>query len=496
MPGDTRMASTHKLGEGVEGAMLADTPMGRWESYRYSVPATPFDTATGFNEGPAAWANIYGQTRRFFPLVAAGQPQVVWQDAGDNDRIYLTALGTDLREAKTVELPNAAREKLAAATSDGQGAIFYLTIQRGGDKEDRARGIHLLKADPSGQVLTQATLNGAKTGADAMDVGDFGEFVADMAVSNGQLALMLARRLHRGADGLQHQSGGAWVFDAGTLQQVKSHGQTSGHSFGNFVMPAKDAGFLGLELGDSYPRGVQVHAIDATGVKSRVVYSFKTKHGDTPQSPDGKRWPPYPEASLGGKPAYKWSNDNSTYTELGGLVQTDSGLTAVFAGETDPSGRAMQNARVGGFHNDPRNIGLVKVRRDLDVEPSAILSSGVDETGGYFAFNGTWNEVRNKGIVWLTKYTDKDAQNASRVKAAPLPDGNILVVWEVWTADSYVSTWAMKVSDTGATLAAPYELGPQVRLARQDDPLVVDGRVLLVAGDAAGKELVVTVLTP
>ena len=48
-----------------------------------------------------------------------------------------------------------------------------------------------------------------------------------MAYSGGKLGLMLARRILRREDGLQHQSGSAFVFDAETLAMDAKLGQTS-----------------------------------------------------------------------------------------------------------------------------------------------------------------------------------------------------------------------------------------------------------------------------
>ena len=66
-----------------------------------------------------------------------------------------------------------------------------------------------------------------------------------MRLANGQLGIMVARRLHRGGDGLQHQSGVALVYQADTLALVENLGQTSGHSFDNVLITNQAGEFAG-----------------------------------------------------------------------------------------------------------------------------------------------------------------------------------------------------------------------------------------------------------
>jgi hypothetical protein len=67
----------------------------------------------------------------------------------------------------------------------------------------------------------------------------------------------------QGSDGLNHQGAFAAVFDAKTLKIIKSYGQTSGHSFSNSLIANKrDGGFIGMDLGDNYPRGIHHWVFD------------------------------------------------------------------------------------------------------------------------------------------------------------------------------------------------------------------------------------------
>lgn len=69
---------------------------------------------------------------------------------------------------------------------------------------------------------------------------------------------------------------------------------------------------MNVDLGDNYPRGIVLHV----NRKEKMIYSFKTEHGDKPQNSAGVPFPLYDEISTAEKQFYKWSNDNNVYTEL------------------------------------------------------------------------------------------------------------------------------------------------------------------------------------
>lgn len=215
-----------------------------------------------------------------------------------------------------------------------------------------------------------------------------------MAYKNGQVALFFARRLNKSKDGLNHQSGWAVLFDAKTLNVTKNFGQTSGHSFDNFLSTNTAGEFVGIDLGDNYPRGIHLHkfATSSDRIQDRVVYSFKTYHGTKGTSPAGRPYPRYDEISTAQQTFYKWSNDNGTYTELGGVVEVSDGYLVIFAGEPDPRGKSINNARATGEKFcDARNLGFVKVRKDYENAQSlqeAIISQGISEKGTFYDFGG------------------------------------------------------------------------------------------------------------
>jgi len=515
-PASTETSPFHALGEGVEGATIATTPVGRHVQLRYTVPGKPFDTERDFVAGPADPLNIYGQNRAFFDVTDGTRSGVVWQSR-DNGAVFVTWFGSDPATSETRALPAQTGAVLAAATSDTGGAIYTFMIQAGNgacprsDREatppvcnnDVTRVGTLFKADANGNELERHSPDMGPTGLDVVEFGRLvsTHWVADMQFANGLLGVMLGRRTHMAADGLNHQAGVAVVFDANTLELSRNHGQTSGHSWENVLTLDAAANFLGIDLGDNFPRGVQLHRFDAANKGNRVLYTYKTLHGQTPNNPAGAVFDVFTEISDGGTTFYKWSNDNRTYTELGGVLDTPRGILAVFSSERS----GLDNRRAIQAHNDPRNLALMIVRRDFEnassdpdnptvVTDDLVLSqSDYTVTGGYFTFTGDRRLQRNTNVVWLTDYADT-SRNASRVKMHPLDDNEALILWELWGPRAYKGTFAMSVRSDGTVSQSPVELSRLFRLNRRDDVFDHTGHIYSVAGDGASRQLILNVL--
>ncbi len=493
-----------ELGIDVHGKNIGPTVLGQRVQVIVGVSDTPYDTATGFKAGPAAHLNRYGQSRRFFPVfdnsdTGKGNIGVVWQ-APTSGRIYATWVGDSLVGNDTVELQRPPKTALAAATSDDKGTIYYLCIEEG-DHKSGTKKVWMLAAGPDGARDNE--LDGSKA---TLNITQFGSAKgssnqAALVYSGGDLGLIVARKMHKAKDGLNHQGAIAAVIDAKTLQIRKKLGQTSSHSFEVFLDKAHDGRFIGIDLADNYPRGVHLHRFDAAKRHSRVVYTFKTKHGTKANNPAGKKYDAYVKTASG-KQLYKWSNDNSTYTELGGVVHTGKGLLVVFASEADK----LDNAKALALHNAPRNLATVLVRPDFETVAKGKGASWVSDElmlsksdytmeGGYYSFGGKWLSQRNSGVAWHTDYTNKN-DNCSRVKIANLLADGVAVLWERWTAKSYVETHAMILGGDGSVMAKPQSLGKKLRLGRREDPFVSKQRAVVVSGDAKAKALVFDVFLP
>lgn len=470
----------------VEGARIKKTTLGNIFKYRYQVDYTPFDRSVNGSN-----------TRQFFLFKEnENTVSVIWQDKVKQD-ILLSRFGKDLKSETNIKLTNPLDAQLIAVTKDKSGNYYYLTVE---NKKSNALSdvVTIYKVDTNGQIIVKSQPETSKSG---LNIFRFGNYMADLEYLDGQLGLFIARTMHKSGDGLNHQGGIAVVFDANNLEVIKNFGQTSGHSFDNYLTHNSNGEFVGIDLGDNYPRGIHLHKFTSTQRKSKIIYTFKTEHGSSARSPAGKTYSAYSEISGLGKKYYKWSNDNGTYTSLGALIETGDGYVVLFTGEPDPNGKSINNARAGGKNQDSRNIGFIKIVKDFEnssghgniVSDDLVLSKGITESGGFYTFGGRWSEQRNTGVQWLTNYKTKSVESAINLKAIKLKNENILLLWEKHSINGYnsqySSTFMMKIDKNGKKLNDPIDIGSHVRLNRRDELLRIGNKVFLVSGNKKEKKL-------
>ncbi len=490
VPGKSGLNAYHKLNDRTEGAFIRKTPWGRFEKFRISTGGRPFDTESDFTDGPVEHGNIYGIHRQSFFLPGPGdRATILYQDKSEG-KIIAIHLDAGLRAVSEVILSVSKNDVLAAAANDAVGNIYVMRIGTG--KGD-ARPVRLQKFSPEGRLLVEKLHDSSKQALNLYAYSDGivkAPAVTSMAYADGTLGVILSRTMHKSGDGLNHQGAIAVTFDAATLALVKNHGQTSGHSFGNFLF-AEGKGFVGIDLGDNYPRGVHLHRFDRDKRNARVVFTFKTQHGNSPANAAGRVFPEYPEISTPAKRFYQWSNDNRTYTEIGGIAPTDKGYLILFATEL-PS---LANARASEALNDPRNLAVIHVRRDFEtvkqngnfVLDEIMVWKAQATEGQFYDFGGKLNAQRNSGVMQLTSYKS-NTQNVSRPRLIRVGANRNLVLYEEWSARSYLSTHALEFDDNGKVTRS-IELGPIWRLNRQDDIYVHRGRLISLSGAAADKKM-------
>ena len=487
-------ALPHLTGK-ISGGILLKQDNLTLSLLEYPQTGTPFDTATGFPHGPASHKNQYSYTRQFFTFHhPAGGIGIVWQEP-EKRTIHLNWLGKNFLQPFETALPSRANERLLAACMGLQGEIYYLcgtTGKRSEFKDRSTKSGTLRKVSRAGKLLKEQSLNTHKNG---LNVTHFGTYPHSLAISGHQLALILSRQMHQSGDGLYHQGAISAVFDTHSLKLTKNHGQTSGHSFDNVLHVDRRGNFLALDLGDNFPRGLHLHRFNASKRHSQVVSTFKTAHSKKDKK---GRISKYPELSKPGAPRYKWSNDNSCYTELGGVLETDHGFVVIFAGERSPEGPVLDNRHATSRHSDPRNLALVVVDKNFHtiprvegrlIPPGTILSKGLDEEGGFYNFKGDWSPQNHSGIVWLTDYEDKNQQNASRIKTTQLADGSMIILWEEWTGHAYRNTWVLRIACDGQVRDSAVNLGKSLRLGRREDPIAVGNKIFLVSGRKSNSAL-------
>jgi len=430
--------------------------------------------------------------KQFFIVYDYDNEGVVWQDPTTLS-VFVTWFNK--LSSDTVKLPNPTSSPyvLEAAAGNNKGEIAFIVGKRyPGATKTTPSSLKGFKVDKNGKILVEKdydTTNN-KEYEEYKPFNIFENFRSGASMvwntETNEIGFIIAKKALRGNDGLNHQAGIAVVLNADDMTVIANKGQTSGHSFANSLQVGANGKFFGADLGDNFPRGINIQEFDSEKKKSKLVYRFKTRHATKPTYTSAV----YEEISTNEKTYYKQSNDNNVYTEIAHNaaieVNNASAVLVIFAGEK-PS---LDNSMVGSPHNAPRNIGFVKVPRDM--EDSSVLSQGPVEEGGFYNFGGKWTPQKNEGVNWLTGWTNKEEDNASRLKAVKIGNSEgsmILVFFEKWTPKSYVSTHLMGLNEDGEITHPLATSSYNFRIPFADEVrATTDGTAVFYSGD--GKNLV------
>ena len=243
---------------------------------------------------------------------------------------------------------------------------------------------------------------------------------------------------------------------------------TASHSFDQrMIFDGTD--FVNLDLADAFPRGISI----SKKKRSKLIFTYKA----------GKMY-------------------QKTFTELGNLVSLPDGYLVLGAGERDFN---PANAEV--YLNDSRNLFLLKVAKnfsDLKVDSQkpyviskeVVTSSGEDSSEISFVdYSGKKFPQKRVGVVWLTDFKNKNKENILRPKLIQLAEDKFLALYEKWSANMYLTTEYLIFNSAGKILHSPVDLG-SARLNRKDDPVLVNGNVIWVAGKKDKNELKIFDLKP
>jgi hypothetical protein len=476
----------------------------------------------------------YSTKKRFHAVSRTGNSNgVVFQDE-ETDKIYMTWFvegeTSDFESSSTVELPSDFGPSswiLFSATSDGLGRIFYFLVCSGGvDKSLPPSMTNMCQANmfsvdsTTGALLRTKSLNTfGSAGAEGVPNSNGGLNIRSPGGSppagsmafrpagsgtytNASIGMNIAAvgwGSHQGATGV--------IMDANTFDVLNTAGMAA-HSFANRLAVSNDGTkFSAVDLGDNYPRGITLYQYDETRSDKALVYSFKAHHSTGPTTPEGNSFPVYPDISgendSQGRQFYKWSNDNNVYTEITQLVELgpEKGgrFLVFFAGERRP----LDNTQIGNNINNPRNLGVVRVKPTAFGKANAtgdIIRLPGDgssdmEHGGFYTFAGSWSKQSNTGLLWLTSFGGPEvegstdlSESVTRIKAVHIGTNLNLVVYEVWataeplpycppcavkTNSKYLRTMLLLVDDDGAIVEGPTKCDYPMQLAPADDMQLV-----------------------
>ncbi|MCA9523245.1 MAG: hypothetical protein KC609_19850 [Myxococcales bacterium] len=452
-----------------------DTAAGLWTTGTVGSIGTPFDYATGDNNGPAGHTTIYGARPTIAIVVNPdGSLDVAWQDTAGK-RVVITRLSkvTD-QLTPTGHLTPTGLELLGGFTKDPSGNLYLMTaanesLQTKPTPADvqRADIVTVAKYDPMGNEIFATDLRTDINGADNTAIYD------PLTAGTGRLlfagGLLMTSFSQHGEYDAQVSSRHQWHINIGldaTSGALKSYYWGISHSFDQRLLH-DGTNFISVALGDASLRGIGVSKIGKGGFK----VAFAIKGGDS--------------ATGGGY--------NNTFTRLGNLRVAQNGYLLLFATENDPSS-------TGSALIAPRNLAIVHIAKGFDsiaqgadgkydVTIVDTADQNSDATTLEITIKDYWGASfvgKNRGLVWLTGYADKDTENAERPKLVPLANNQFLVLWEKWSASAYVETYAMVIGEYGNVVKAATAIG-SYRLYRGDDLVAYDGAAAWLIGDGKNK---------
>eukprot|EP01062_Namystynia_karyoxenos_P035229 TRINITY_DN25833_c0_g1_i1.p1 TRINITY_DN25833_c0_g1~~TRINITY_DN25833_c0_g1_i1.p1 ORF type:complete len:1113 (+),score=184.01 TRINITY_DN25833_c0_g1_i1:91-3429(+) len=509
LPSDTSTTAWPTFASGVQAATVSTAGGVNINIHRFDAPGQTFDGVTDYTRGPGDGQNDYGDHNRYWPfLFADGTEGIVWQDQSAKT-VYCTRLAADMASATHTAMLSSTTWELAGAAGHN-GVVIYVMFEAGaGQTATTPVSGEITKYDcNTGTQVKKVTLDTSKT--QGMNVYDFWAGSMVWNAAKKQVAMILGKKMTQSSDGLNHQHCSAEIWNTETLLHDRRYSQTTSHCWTHSTSVQRNGDYLTVDLGDNYPRGISVIGWSDAAKKSKLVYTFKTKHATSQSSTCSGCNSIYTGISdstcpTSGTCYYQWSNDNRVYTETGfnGVIETaDGNLLVVFISEQDTLD-GLDSSKLGTFSSrgTPRQVGFVLVSPCTSSTcDSTVLSPGSQKQGGFYTFGGSWSAQSNKGVNWLTTYPTTMEENASRLKVlrvSSCPDGSTTcssptvknwLVWEVWSSSTYKRTAIMQINDTGHITKAEFASDYGFRMPRGDDPVLRNGKMVIYTGAGPGKE--------
>ena len=189
----------------------------------------------------------------------------------------------------------------------------------------------------------------------------------------------------------------------------------------------------------------------------------------------------------------------NVFTRLGDLAPGNAGYGLLFSTEKTATYTGGTSPVISA-----RNIAFVHVRSDfdtLDYDPEKKYDVSIVDTNTGNAAAQTfdvpikdyWGATyagKNKGLVWLTNYTNRATENAERPHLVAIGGGRFIALWEKWSLTAYGETFAAVFDEYGNILKVPTSLGTTARLHRQDSPIQFGNKAAWVVGESTGPRLV------
>lgn len=291
--------------------------------------------------------------------------------------------------------------------SDGNYYIFYAKeVDEGAFNE---KNMVLVKYSSEAKRLDafylQAQTNDERWASEYSGVKTpFAFGTCKIEISGDLIAVYFGRSMFASPDGLNHQASYGFVLNRNTFEKLtgRQNRMPSAGHSFNQFVLPVDSGFVTVDHGDNGPRAFMFSSVTASGSRSVSAFTFK-----------------------------KNATYQNTFAEMGGVAQTKNGY--LFVGTYEKSDNTANT------YNDSRNIFIMTMDRNL----------------------GNISDP-----IWVTNYTDSEAENAIFPKIAKLDSERFLLMWGVYdrTLHDGSAEVCFTVVDQNGRLLQPIKILPYVRL--------------------------------
>ena len=364
-------------------------------------------------------------------------------DKGNNNVLHIDrfSVSNDKIEFKnTIDIP---RElpKFGAATITDDGSIYILWGSETNNENGSEVTIKVTKHSQDGKKIDEYDYEAQGTNGRFTSVkGAFNTGNARIEYNNGTIVAQFARTMLKSSDGLNHQASHVLFLDE-NLNLLNIEPPYASHSFSqNMCFDGKYGVFA--DLGDVYPRGIQITKINLNGNDNKdVAVPYKIKSAN-----------PYQD----------------TLTQLAGIEKDNKGYVLV-ASTKKPSSTSQ---------SEPRNLFLQLIDRNFSSEEeNVVISKGQTVSADNFT---------NKGVVWLTNYSNSADACVANPKLQKLGEDRYIVMWENIQSKErelkYLSTYYAVVTANGQFIKQPTEI-KGIRLNQFDNLSVKNGKIYWVGSD-------------
>lgn len=319
------------------------------------------------------------------------------------------------------------------------------------DESLQEKNIVISKYDLSGKLIGECGFTVDYTDAQfPFEAGN-----ANIAYNDGVIAVLYNTEwtFKYSGDGNRHQGSGFISIDAETMKEIHFITNNVSHSMG-LSMISDENGFVAIERGDCYERGINITRFCGTAVSGNVCFSSSGQYGEA------------------------GSHKNATHLHMGGIAASKSTYAV--------TGKSERFYTSGNYADSGLATGIYDVFVRI-VDKSLIDSAGGD-CGGVERIDKATGEVADRNVIWLTECNKSEA--AGNVKAVTLNDGSYCVLWEKLVDGKFDSIQYVILDECGNILRKQTEI-QDARLSNTSiQPIVQDNVLTWAVGDKTASSII------